>query len=360
MSFSIGIVGLPNVGKSTLFTALTKKQVDASNYPFCTIEPNIGVVAVPDERLDRLTQLYQAPKTVPTTIEFVDIAGLVKGASEGEGLGNKFLSHIREVDAIVEVVRDFKNDDIIHVHGKIDPEDDIKTINWELILADLDTVNKRLNNLEKQVKGSADKNLLKNIEIIQELKNTLAAEKFAINLTLAEEDKKFVKELNLLTYKPLLYVYNVAEENLTTPIAGAQTPYLTVCAKLEADLAGLPENEVKEYLQAAGIAQTGLDKLILQSYNLLNLLTFFTAGPKEAHAWTIVKGTKAPQAAGRIHTDFEKGFIRAEIVNWAKLLEAGGETKAKEVGLIKTEGRNYEIQDGDVACFLFNKSSAVS
>ena len=354
MSFSIGIVGLPNVGKSTLFTALTKKQVDASNYPFCTIEPNIGVVPVPDERLDKLAQLYNSPKVVPTTIEFVDIAGLVKGAAEGEGLGNKFLSHIRGVDAIVEVVRDFKNDDIIHVHGKIDPEDDIKTINYELILADLETVAKRLNTLEKQTKGSSDKQLFKNIEILNQLKTILEAEKFAIELKVDNEDMHYIYELNLLTYKPILFVYNVSENEVDKPIADAKTPYLTICAKLEADLASLPKNEVQEYLDSVGIKNTGLDKLILQSYDLLNLITFFTAGPKEAHAWTIKKGTLTPQAAGKIHTDFEKGFIRAEMVNWEKLVEAGGEHQAKEKGLISTEGKSYIVQDGDVANFLFN------
>jgi len=354
MSFSIGIVGLPNVGKSTLFTALTKKQVDASNYPFCTIEPNVGVVAVPDERLDQLAKLYNSPKVVPTTIEFVDIAGLVKGASEGEGLGNKFLAHIREVDAIVEVVRDFTDDNIIHVHNKIDPADDIKTINLELVLADLETVTKRLSALEKQTKGSTDKKLFKNIEILKQLKQILEAEKFAIELNLPAEDLHFIQELNLLTYKPILYVYNVAENEIDKPILNAKTPYLTICAKLEAELASLKENEVKEYLDSVGIINTGLDKLILQSYNLLNLITFFAAGPKEAHAWTIVNGAKAPQAAGKIHTDFEKGFIRAEMVNWKKLIEAGGEHQAKEKGFISTEGKDYVVKDGDVANFLFN------
>ena len=354
MSFSIGIVGLPNVGKSTLFTALTKKQVDASNYPFCTIEPNVGVVAVPDERLDKLTKLYNSPKVVPTTIEFVDIAGLVKGAAEGEGLGNKFLHHIREVDAIVEVVRDFKDDDIIHIHGKIDPQDDIKTINLELILADLETAGKRLEVLEKQTKGATDKNIFKNIEILKQLKEILEQEKFAINLKVDDNDLHFIKELNLLTYKPILYVYNVSENEISKPIDNAKEPYLTICAKLEADLASLEKSEIDEYLASAGIKQTGLDKLILQSYNLLNLITFFTAGPKESHAWTGVQGTKAPQAAGKIHTDFEKGFIRAEIVNWQSLCEAGGEIQAKEKGLVKTEGKEYQIKDGDVVYFLFS------
>ncbi|MCX6785641.1 MAG: redox-regulated ATPase YchF [Candidatus Komeilibacteria bacterium] len=362
MSFSIGIVGLPNVGKSTLFTAITKKQVDCQNYPFCTIEPNVGVVAVPDDRLNQLTKLYDSAKTVPTTIEFVDIAGLVKGASTGEGLGNKFLSHIREVDAIIEVVRDFENNDIIHVAGKIDPADDIKTVNLELILADLETVSKRLSNLEKQAKGVAAKDFVKNIEILKELKNILEQEKFANEISVAKEDTHFVKELNLLTSKPIMYVYNISEESLQQTTKRAEAPNeersegeLKICAKLEAELAALSDEEVKEYLTETGIKQTGLDKLIVKSYNLLNLITFFTAGPKDSHAWTIAKGTLAPQAAGVIHTDFEQGFVRAEIVNWADLIKAGGETRAKELGLVKTEGKNYEMKDGDTAYFLFNK-----
>lgn len=355
MSFSIGIVGLPNVGKSTLFTALTKKQVDVSNYPFCTIEPNVGVVAVPDERLDKLARLYDSKKIVPTTISFVDIAGLVKGAAEGQGLGNKFLAHIREVDAIIEVVRDFKDENIIHVNNQINPEEDINTIHLELILADLDTVNKRLDNLEKQTKGTADKNLLKNLEIIKHLKKILEEEKFAVNLQVPKEDLHFIKELNLLTYKPILYVYNISEAEAGKNLNFERQPHLAICAKLEAELAALSETEAKEYLAASGLKQTGLDQLIFQSYNLLNLITFFAAGPKEAHAWTIAKGTLAPQAAGKIHTDFEQGFVRAEITNWQDLISAGGETQAKEKGLVKTEGKNYVMQDGDVVYFLFNK-----
>ncbi|MFA6304506.1 MAG: redox-regulated ATPase YchF [Patescibacteria group bacterium] len=350
MSFSIGIVGLPNVGKSTLFTALTKKQVDCQNYPFCTIEPNVGTVAVPDERLQALTSLYNSAKVVPTIIEFVDIAGLVKGASTGEGLGNKFLAHIREVDAIIEVVRDFVNDDIIHVANKINPAEDIKTINLELIISDLETVSKRLANLEKQAKGNVAKELVKNLEILKELKNLLEQEKFANEIKVDKEDEHFVKELNLLTSKPIMYVYNVDENELAK-----NDERLKICAKLEAELAALSEEEVKEYLEAAGIKQTGLDRLIVESYKLLNLITFFTAGPKEAHAWTLVNGTLAPQAAGVIHTDFEQGFVRAEIVNWADLIKAGNEAKAKELGLVKTEGKNYIMKDGDTANFLFNK-----
>ncbi|MBU1036512.1 redox-regulated ATPase YchF [Patescibacteria group bacterium] len=355
MSFSLGIVGLPNVGKSTLFTALTKKQVDASNYPFCTIEPNVGMVAVPDERLEKLAKIYNSTKVVPTTIKFVDIAGLVKGASQGDGLGNKFLSHIREVDAIVEVVRDFKDENVVHVTSKIDPEDDIKTINLELILADLEIVSKRLENLEKQTKGITDKKPLVNIAVLRKIKETLAKENFAYQAVINEDDLHFVKELNLLTYKPILYVYNVSEDESKNKKEFFKQPSIAVCAKLEAELASLNDNEEREYLKQLSIAQTGLDKLIVESYKLLNLISFFTAGPKETHAWTIIQRTKAPQAAGKIHTDFEKGFIKAEIINWKNLIDNGGEAKAKEKGFIRTEGKDYEMKDGDVVYFLFNK-----
>jgi len=313
----------------------------------------VGTVAVPDERLSQLAALYNSAKVVATTIEFVDIAGLVKGAAEGEGLGNKFLARIREVDAIVEVIRDFHNDEIIHVSGKIDPSDDVKTVNLELILADLETVTKKLDKLTAQAKGSKDKSLLRNLEILQGLKKLLEEEKFAIELEAGIEEEKFIKELNLLTYKPILYLYNVSENELTKPLNEPKTPYLSISAKLEAELASLPEAEVKEYLESLGISQSGLDKLILKSYELLNLITFFTAGPKESHAWTIKEGTLAPEAAGVIHTDFAKGFIRAEIVNWQKLVEAGGEAPAKEKGWVKTEGKDYIIKDGDTAYFLF-------
>jgi len=353
MSFSIGIVGLPNVGKSTLFTALTKKQVDASNYPFCTIEPNVGVVAVPDQRLEQLARLYSSAKVVPTTIEFIDIAGLVKGAASGQGLGNKFLAHIREVDAIAEVVRNFSGDDIIHVQGRINPQEDVRTINLELILADLQTVDSRLEKLEKQSKGIINKNVLKNIDILKQLKTILEQEEFASTIKISDEDRGFVKELNLLTDKPFLYIYNIDEVKIKQSEYTATANALPICAKLEAELATLAETEVKEYLGSMNIKQTGLDRLILQSYNLLNLITFFTAGPKEAHAWTAAKGTLAPQAAGKIHSDFEQGFIKAEICDWQKLVAAGGEIPAKEQGLVRTEGKNYPVQDGDVVYFLF-------
>jgi GTP-binding protein YchF len=266
-------------------------------------------------------------------------------------LGNKFLAHIREVDAIVEVVRDFKNDDIIHVNGKIDPEDDVATINLELILADLETVTKRLDALERQTKASKDKDLLKNVEILRNLKTILESEQFAINLEVSKDDLKYVKELSLLTYKPVLYVYNVSEDEINTPRENRKTPNLAICAKLEAELATLPENEVKEYLSEMKIDQTGLEKLIVESYKMLGLVTFLTAGPKETRAWTVKSGTLAPQAAGVIHTDFEKGFVRAEVTNWQDLVEQGGEQGAKEKGLMHLEGKEYEVKDGDTIYF---------
>lgn len=374
MSFSIGIVGLPNVGKSTLFTALTKKQVAVSNYPFCTIEPNVGVVAVPDERLDKLNEILKPDKVLPTTIKFVDIAGLVKNAHQGEGLGNQFLSHIREADAILEVVRDFKDDNITHVHGKINPKEDIEVINLELILADQQVVSKRLEKLKKETKSSSDKKLQKNIQLLEKLNKTFEQGQFASTLEFDDDEQLMLKELNLLTLKPIFYVYNIDENKLTdsqTPSNGfrpfdfAQVALsfvegrvsgsaLRICAKLEADLASLSDNEAEEYLDSVDLKQTGLDQLISRSYELLNLITFYTIQNKILQAWTVKKGTLAPQAAGKIHTDFEKGFIRAEIVNWQDLISAGGETAAKEKGLIKTQGKNYKMKDGDTAYFLFN------
>lgn len=354
MSFSIGIVGLPNVGKSTLFTALTKKQVNVSNYPFCTIEPNVGVVAVPDERLEKVAKVYNSQKILPTTIEFVDIAGLVKGANKGEGLGNKFLSHIREVDAILEVVREFADDNISHVHGQINPEEDINTLNLELILADLETVNNQLEKLKKQSKGTIDKKLLNNIEILKKLKEILENEKFAISLDIANEDLQFIKELNLLTYKPILYVYNISEEDINISKSYNKKPNLTVCAKLEAELVSLSKEEAEEYLKTMNIKQTGLDKLIIESYKLLCLITFFTANNNEARARTIKTGRGAKEAAGVVHTDFSEGFIKAEVINWQDLISSESETQARDKGLIRIEGKNYQIQDGDVVFFHFS------
>ncbi len=349
----IGIVGLPNVGKSTLFKALTKKQVEASNYPFCTIEPNIGVVEVPDERLDKLAELYNSVKKVPAVIEFVDIAGLVKNAHQGEGLGNQFLSHIREVDAVAHVIRNFHDENIAHVEGKVDPQNDLATIVTELAMADMATLEKVLEKVKVKLKAN-DKEAAVQKEILEKIMSDLDEGRKPEIGSFREEAKKFIKSLNLLSLKPELYIENIDEDklkNFTPTVDGA----IPVCAKLEAELAELSEDEVQVYLKELGIKQTGLDQIILASYKLLDLITFFTAGPKEAHAWTIKRGTKAPQAAGKIHTDFEKGFIRAEVINWQELLEAGGEVAAKEKGLVRLEGKDYVFQDGDVAVFRFSK-----
>ncbi len=353
MSFSLGIVGLPNVGKSTLFQALTKNKVDASNYPFCTIDPNVGVVAVPDERLVKLGAMSQSKKIIPTTIEFVDIAGLVKGASEGEGLGNKFLSHIREVDAIIQVVRYFQNPDVIHVHGTIDPENDKAVINLELILADLDTVNKYLEKVNSKLKGPHDKNTEIERDLIIKAKQILESNQLLNSINWQPEEKKILKMVNLLTIKPIIYLYNISENDLGKDLNLPENS-LAICAKLESELADMSDEEAKQLLIDLGIPQSGLDNLITTSYKLLNLITYLTTGQEETKAWTITAGTKAPQAAGVIHTDFEQGFIRVEIVNWEKLLQAGSWSKGKELGLIRTEGKEYVMQDGDTVYFLFN------
>ncbi len=348
MSFSIGIVGLPNVGKSTLFKALTKKQVDASNYPFCTIDPNVGVVPVPDERLEQLAKVSNSAKIVPTTIEFIDIAGIVKGASRGEGLGNKFLANIREVDAIVQVVREFSDSNIIHVAGRVNPQDDREVINMELVLADLETVTRRYDANSKEVRAGK-KEALEVQPILEKLKNGLEAGQLASEIIIDNEDRLLVRDLCLLTLKPMIYVLNVDEDKVFQ-----ETDFLTISAKIEAELAELPEDEAKNYLQALQLDASGLDRLIVKAYNALNLITYFTSGEMETKAWTIKRGTKAPQAAGVIHTDFEKGFIRAEVVNWRDLTEAGGEAKAKEKGLVRLEGKEYVMNDGDVCHFRFN------
>ncbi|OGE90235.1 MAG: redox-regulated ATPase YchF [Candidatus Doudnabacteria bacterium RIFCSPHIGHO2_12_FULL_48_16] len=349
MSFSVGIVGLPNVGKSTLFNALTKQAVAASNFPFTTIEPNVGVIAVPDERIEKLAKLEKSEKLVPTSIRFVDIAGLVKGAAEGAGLGNKFLSHIRGVDAIVQVVRFFENKDIIHVDGSVDPTRDIEVINLELMLADLNTVNKRLDTLNRDVK-SGNKEALVLKAVLDKVKTALDAGQLARAVGLTDEEKRLVSQLQLLTMKPTLYVANI----LTPHPSNLGAEFLPIDVKIEAELAELTAAEQKEYMKELGMAESGLDRLARAAYKLLNLITFFTAGPMETKAWTIVNGTKAPQAAGVIHTDFEKGFIKAEVIAWDKLLQAGGYAAARDKGWLRLEGKEYIVQDGDVAHFRFN------
>ncbi len=345
MSFSIGIVGLPNVGKSTLFKALTKKQVDASNYPFCTIDPNVGVVAVPDERLKALSKMSKSEKTLGTTIDFVDIAGLVKNAHKGEGLGNQFLANIREVDAIVQVLRHFSDTNVVHVEGRVDPESDKETINLELIFADLATVDKRLDRNKKELHGNK-KEAQELQPILEKLKTGLETGQLASAIITDPKEKALIKELSLLTLKPMIYVLNVDEDKVDQ-----ETDYLTVSAKIEAELAELPDDEAKAMLKELQLESSGLDKLIKKSYDTLGLITFLTTGPKESRAWTISKGATAPQAAGEIHTDFEKKFVKAEIINWKDLLDAGSEVAAKEKGLIRLEGKEYIMQDGDTAHF---------
>lgn len=362
----LGIVGLPNVGKSTLFNAITKAGAEVANYPFCTIDPNMGVVPVPDERLDILSQMYKPKKTTPTTIEFLDIAGLVKGASKGEGLGNKFLSHIREVEAIVHVVRCFADDNVIHVEGNIDPIRDIEIINLELIFSDLEIIEKRLDKSKKGAK-SGDKKLSFEVEILENIKKSLEGGIPVRNMPFDEEEIQFIRQLFLLTSKPVLYVCNVSEDNL---VSGVQdNPYVknveefakkessgvvVICAKIEEEIAELDEIEKNEFLSGYGLVQSGLDSLIKESYRLLGLMSFLTGGPDEVRAWTIKQGTKAPQAAGKIHSDIERGFIRAEVIPYKQLVDAGSEVIAKERGLIKSEGKEYVMQDGDVVLFRFN------
>lgn len=354
MSLSIGIVGLPNVGKSTLFNILTKKGVEAANYPFCTIDPNVGVVKVPDFRLDKLAVISKPAKIIPTTVEFVDIAGLVAGAHQGEGLGNKFLANIRECDAICEVIRDFKDANVIHVEGKIDPASDKETINMELIFADLETIEKRLDKSRREAK-SGNKKIIYNNVILEKIYKHLAGGQAVRDLSFNEEETLFVKTLNLLTVKPIIYLLNIDEKHTGDVLPGTKDLIIKINVKLEEEIANLPENEQAEYIKELDLEQRGLDKLIQSAYKILGLETFFTTGSDETRAWTIKTGTKAPQAAGEIHTDFIKGFVRAEVINWQKFVECGGEAKAKELGLIRTEGKDYTFQDGDVANFLINK-----
>lgn len=342
----IGIVGLPNVGKSTLFKALTKQRVDISNYPFCTIDPNVGVVKVPDQRLEKLAQKFPRPKIIPAIVEFVDIAGLVKGASQGEGLGNKFLSHIREVDAILEIVRVFEKEDIAHVNQTIDPERDIEILETELILADLETINKRLAKLEKQLK-TPDKKIKKEYELLQKIKKQLEESKKIIDINLVPEEKEMIRDLFLLTAKPILYLYNYAGEIPELPETLKKRNHILLDVKMEEELSEMEKDEIQEM----GIKPKIYD-LINASYKLLDLITFFTMNEKEIRAWEVKRGTKAPQAGGKIHSDFEEKFIRAEVISWDKLIEIGSWQKAKEAGLMKIVGKEYMVNDGDVIYFV--------
>lgn len=361
----LGVVGLPNVGKSTLFNAITNAGAEIANYPFCTIEPNVGVVSVPDDRLDKLAAIYDSQKITPAYIKFVDIAGLVKGASKGEGLGNKFLSHIREVDAIVHVVRCFVDSNITHVSEKIDPASDMETINLELIFADIDTVNNRISKAQSLIK-TGDKKYAEEAASLNKLLIHLEQGKPARTAELNPEDIEFVENLLLLTYKPMLYVANISEENLLKAdnnilidavqeqAAKEGCKVLCICAKVEEELSGLSDNEKKEFLSSYGINSSGLSRMVTYCYDLLGQISYLTAGEKETRAWTITKGTKAPQAAGKIHTDFEKGFIRAEVVNYSDLIEYKGYNNCKEKGKVRSEGKDYVIKDGDVVLFRFN------
>ncbi|HLC99686.1 MAG TPA: redox-regulated ATPase YchF [Patescibacteria group bacterium] len=357
MSFSIGIVGLPNVGKSTLFKAITKKQVDIANYPFCTIEPNVGIVAVPDKRLDALTKMSQSAKTIPTTIEFYDIAGLVKGAHSGEGLGNQFLSHIREVNAIVQVVRVFSDSNIIHTAGKVDPKDDMETINLELNFADQATVKKRVEALSGKVRTGSKEGKIEH-DIFSKLLAHMEKGGPARDFTRTPDEAPFVKSLNLLTDKPLLYVVNVDESGPFDQASyqkyfSPNEKFIVISAKIEAELSELTPEEATMYMRDLGISESGLDRLIHASYALLGLITFITTGPEETKAWTITKGTLAPQAAGVIHTDFEQGFIRAEVIAYDDFVSCGGEAGAKEKGVFRLEGKEYVMKDGDIVHFRF-------
>jgi ribosome-binding ATPase len=352
----VGIVGLPNVGKSTLFTALTKKQVDCANFPFCTIEPNVGTVKVPDTRIDELSRISKSKKVIPTAIEFVDIAGLVKGAHKGEGLGNQFLANIRETDMIAHVVRSFEGD-ITHVDGSVDPLRDAEVIETELMMADLATVEKRLNSIERRAESTGDKDLQAEVRVLKKVQEALASGVMANTLEFAEDDELFIKGMHLITRKPVIYIANVSEEDImnddwSSPI-GESRIAIPVSVKIESELVGLSDVEAKEFMLELGLKESGLDKVIRAAYKTLGLITYFTSGETETRAWTVKMGSKAPQAAGVIHTDFEKGFIRAEVIAYEDYIACNGESGARDIGKLRIEGKEYVVEDGDVMHFRF-------